>query len=117
MNPHVHAIAPTPVLLRDYAPPAWRVERVELVFDLAIDVTLVHARVLLCVGADASAPLHLDGEQLELLALRLDGRELGAADYSLDVHALRVPGVCDGSVLEYTVRLAPQPTPRCRACI
>jgi aminopeptidase N len=49
------------VLLRDYAPPAWRVEHVELAFDLAIDATLVHARLHLRAGADVSAPLQLDG--------------------------------------------------------
>ena len=99
--------ASAPVLLRDYAPPAWRVERVELVFDLSIDEALVHARLHLRAGADASAPLQLDGEQLELLSLRLDGRELGSNDYSLNSHALVVPGARDGSVLESCVRLRP----------
>jgi aminopeptidase N len=39
--------------------------------------------------------------------LRLDGRPLGDGDYTLDAHALTVPGVRDGSVLESTVRLRP----------
>ncbi|HEX5463652.1 MAG TPA: hypothetical protein VFW88_02920, partial [Burkholderiales bacterium] len=62
--------------LADYRPPAWRVTRVELVFDLDIDATVVDAKLALRRDRQCSEPLHLDGENLQLLELRLDGRVL-----------------------------------------
>jgi aminopeptidase N len=63
------------VRLADYRAPAWRVDTVALDFDLGIDQTELAARMVLrCT--DASAPLQLDGEELELLSIALDGQAL-----------------------------------------
>jgi aminopeptidase N len=51
--------------------------------------------------------LHLDGENLQLLELRLDGRVLGAGEYRLDEHGLTIPGARDDSTLETRVRIEP----------
>jgi aminopeptidase N len=99
------SVAALPVRLADYRPPAWRVSHVELVFDLGIDTTRVHSKLTL--ACDRDEPLFLDGEDVELVAARLDGRELGASDYALDKAGLTIPGARDGSVLELTVRIAP----------
>ena len=64
MTSAVSAGAPPTVRLRDYAAPAWGIEHVDLAFDLDADDTRVQARLTVCRGADPSAPLHLDGEQL-----------------------------------------------------
>jgi len=93
------------VRLADYRPPAWRVRRVELVFDLAVDATVVTARLHLQCERDE--PLHLDGEELELLDISLDGRALAATEYRLDARGLTIPGARDGSMLETRVRIAP----------
>jgi aminopeptidase N len=93
------------VRLADYRPPAWRVERIELTFDLGIDETRVAARLQL--RRERDEPLRLDGEDLDLLEIVLDGRALGASDYALDASGVTVPGARDGSVLETKVRIAP----------
>jgi aminopeptidase N len=99
------ASATAPIRLADYRPPAWRVTRVELAFDLAIDETRVHSRLIL--ARDREEPLRMDGEDLELVSARLDGRVLEASDYQLDGSGLTIPGAADGSVLELDVRIAP----------
>ncbi|MGH8110960.1 MAG: aminopeptidase N, partial [Rhodanobacteraceae bacterium] len=97
--------ADTAVRLANYRPPAWRVPRVELKFELDIDSTIVHSKLTL--ARDHDEPLHLDGEDLELLAVRLDGHALTDADYTRDASGLVIAGARDGSVLEIEVRIDP----------
>jgi aminopeptidase N len=96
-----------PIRLADYRAPGWRVETVELGFDLGIDATELDARLRLCRDPAQDAPLRLDGEGLELLSIALDGRLLDSSAYRYDGHVLEVDGARDGSVLETRVRLQP----------
>ncbi len=98
---------PRPVRLADYRAPAWRVTSIDLDFDLGIDSTEVTARLTLARDPAQDLPLTLDGEALELLSLRLDGRDLDAGDYQLGADGLSVPAARDGSVLETRVRIHP----------
>jgi aminopeptidase N len=94
------------VRLADYRAPAWRVDTVALDFDLGIDQTELAARMVLrCT--DASAPLQLDGEELELLSIALDGQALPTSAYAIHDNLLEIRGAHDGSVLETRVRLQP----------
>jgi aminopeptidase N len=95
------------IRLSDYRAPAWQVESVELAFDLAIDSTEVSSRLLLRRDPDQSAPLRLDGENLELLSIALDEKPLPESAYRYADGVLEVDGARDGSVLETRVRLKP----------
>ncbi|UJJ56979.1 aminopeptidase N [Rhodanobacter denitrificans] len=95
------------ICLRDYRAPAWRVDTVELDFDLGIDASEVLARLHLRRDPAQDAPLWLDGENLQLLSIALDGTPLPATAYRYDGNALEVDGARDGSVLETRVRLRP----------
>ena len=64
-------MTPQPVRLGDYRAPAWAVPEVELDFDLAPERTRVRAR--LTVERRGDGPLVLDGQELELVALSVDG--------------------------------------------
>jgi aminopeptidase N len=78
--------APQPVRLVDYQPPAFLIDTVELVFELADHETRVKSRLRIRRNPDSSdptAPLHLDGEELALVSLTLDGEPLGANRYQL----------------------------------
>jgi len=98
----------TPTIrLSDYRAPAWRVERVELEFELGIDVTEVASRLLLRRDPAQDEPLRLDGEGLELLSIALDGQPLPVDRYRQTEAELEVDGARDGSVLETRVRLRP----------
>ena len=67
-----------PVRLEDYRPPDWLVESVELDVRLDPVATLVRATLTLRPNGNgtAPAPLMLDGDALELRALKLDGAAL-----------------------------------------
>ncbi|OOG62933.1 aminopeptidase N [Rhodanobacter sp. B04] len=99
----------TPALIRlgDYRAPAWRVETVELDFDLGIDASEVFARLLLRRDPTQATPLRLDGASLQLLSIALDGQSLPATAYRYVGNVLEVDGARDGSVLETRVRLRP----------
>ncbi|HKE47813.1 MAG TPA: aminopeptidase N [Rhodanobacteraceae bacterium] len=95
------------VFLRDYRAPAWRVDEVELVFDLDPAATIVEARLSVAPDADQpGAPLRLDGEGLDLLELRINGRVADA--YELDAHALTIRGVAGPAIIETRARIAPE---------
>ncbi|HEX7814691.1 aminopeptidase N [Dyella sp.] len=98
--------ANAPVLLSQYQPPAWRVEAMELEFDLGIDRTEVLARLTLR-GAAPHTPVRLDGEGLTLLSIALDGQSLAPDRYRRTDDALEIDGASDGSVLETRVALDP----------
>jgi len=99
----------TPALIRlsDYRAPSWRVETVELDFDLGIDASELSARLLLRRDPTQNVPLRLDGENLQLLSITLDGRQLPATAYRYVGNVLEVDGAHDGGVLETRVRLRP----------
>jgi aminopeptidase N len=75
--------APPLTRLAEYAPPTWSITDVDLRFDLDREVAEVDATLSLRCDV-AGAPLRLDGEALELLAIELDGRALTADDYAHD---------------------------------
>ncbi|MDE1893808.1 MAG: aminopeptidase N [Xanthomonadaceae bacterium] len=97
----------TLIRLADYRPPAWSVDTVELDFDLGIDTSELCARLLLRRAPNQNEPLRLDGENLQLLSISLDGEVLPASAYRYGNGVLEVDGAGDGSVLETRVRLRP----------
>jgi aminopeptidase N len=99
--------ATNPIRLSDYRRPAWTVNTVELDVDLGIDTTEITSRLNLRHDAAQSLPLRLDGENLELLAISLDGRVLDVSEYRYENSLLEVTGARDGSVLETRVRVRP----------
>ncbi len=101
---------PSPVCLRDYRPADFRIDRVELTFDLGEATTLVTARLLLERSATAAvdAPLVLQGERLELVAIELDGQPLAATQYRVSGEDLRIECVPPRFELRIVTRLRPQ---------
>jgi aminopeptidase N len=68
------APAAPPVIRReDYQAPDWLVPEVDLAFALDPARTVVTARLTVTRNGGHDRPLKLDGEELELLALRVDG--------------------------------------------
>ncbi|WP_448099172.1 aminopeptidase N [Luteibacter yeojuensis] len=98
--------APTPVIrLVDYRPPAWSVEHVTLEFDLGIDRTEVAATLDLVRQADE--PVRLNGEGLELLSLRVDGRTLSEGEYILADGVLEIAVDADRCTIATRVAVRP----------
>jgi aminopeptidase N len=89
--------------LKDYTPPAFRVEHVELDVDIRDDHALVRAR--LQVVRNAPGPLVLDGDELELVSVSLNGK---AVAHEVTEEALIFREVPDAFTLETTTRIEPQ---------
>ncbi len=102
---------PQPVRLADYRPPEFLVDTVDLTFELDDASTRVKARLGIRrnpAGADPKAALHLDGEELELVAVALDGEALGANRYRQPAEGgLVIDDVPNSFALEVETRIAP----------
>ncbi len=101
---------PTAVHLRDYRPPAWLVDEVALVFNLEASRTRVLA-TLRCrrnpAAGESESPLALDGDELRLQGLRLNGEPLAAGDYRLDDTGLTLPDPPEAFSLEIETEIDP----------
>ncbi|HEV2608436.1 MAG TPA: aminopeptidase N, partial [Xanthomonadaceae bacterium] len=96
------------IYLSEYRVPAWRITHAELCFDLDADATEVFARLHLKPDHEQPGePLVLDGEDLDLLAITLDGTPLDATQYSINAGRLTIEGIHKECVLETRVRIAP----------
>jgi len=103
--------APVPIRLKDYAPPAFLIETVDLDIELFEDHASVRSRF---EGSrnpgsrDSNAPLVLDGEELEFEWAKLDGTKLAAGDYTLGDTHLTIAKAPPRFVLETACRIAPR---------
>src|SRR5919109_654670 len=84
---------PTAIQRLDYRPPDYRIETVELQFDLEPQTTRVKARLSLKADYDRSAgvrTLVLAGDALEPVAVALDGRVLDSGAYTVADKSLTI---------------------------
>jgi len=98
----------TPVKLADYQPFAFEIEQTRLWFDLDEDATIVRSELTVIGKKSMAGPLVLDGENLELLDIKLDGRTLQADEYKLDEQALILSKLPPKCILEITTRFSPK---------
>src|SRR6476661_8937801 len=68
--------SPTHVAIRreDYRPPDWLVPELKLEFDLSAETTRVRATLEVIRNGDHDRPLRLDGDELELIFVKVDGQ-------------------------------------------
>jgi aminopeptidase N len=102
---------PQPVYRSDYRPPDYRIDAVDLHFDLGEEFTTVTARLdvrrsEMLVGD--VPPLVLDGEDLDLRSIRLDDEPLQPGRYHLTEGSLVIEGPPARFRLETVVRIRPQ---------
>ena len=103
---------PRPVRLEEYRPSAFLIDAVDLVFELADSDTRVKSRLRIRrnpESSDRSTALHLDGEELALVSLALDGEPLGPNRYELPAEGgLILPDVPDAFSLDIETRISPE---------
>jgi aminopeptidase N len=90
---------PRTIYLKDYSPPAFRVETVELDIDIRDDHALVGAK--LGLRRSAPGPLVLDGDELELVSISVP-------KYSVTPEKLTIENPPDAFTLETVTRIVPQ---------
>ncbi len=102
------------IRLEDYRPPAWLVDTVEM--DVRLDPARTEILTRLAIRpnpAGGGGPLRLDGEDLELVWLKLDGRRLAAGDYRLDESGLSIASMPNtAAVLEIATAVDPSANTR-----
>jgi len=96
---------PVTVYRKDYTPPAFAIEHVDLVLDLDPQRTIVTSTLKLQRSGGADAPLVLSGEALELLGIKLDGQPFTA--FSADDDTLTLTGLPAQCTVEITVACNP----------
>jgi len=105
---------PNTIHLKDYAPPAWLVDTVDL--HVAIQPKHAEVRARLACRRNlrgGEGALILNGEDLALQTLRLDGAALDPSRYSLADDTLTVAGpLPDAFTLETVVRIEPDTNTR-----
>ncbi|MGE5261399.1 MAG: aminopeptidase N [Actinomycetota bacterium] len=92
----MNEITRQPKLLKDYAPPPYLIEEVELDVRLAPRATRLASKLRLRPNpkvALGGKPLVLDGEGLALESVALDGRSLAPGDYELKDSSLTIANV------------------------
>jgi aminopeptidase N len=83
---------PRSIRLEDYRPPDWLIDTVELDVSLNANATTVRAKLRLRPnGAAAPTPLVLDGDDLKLVSLAIDGKPLPAESFIATPARLTVP--------------------------
>jgi aminopeptidase N len=85
---------PRPVRLQDYRPPDWHIETVDL--DVSLHPTAATVRAKLRIKPNAAgtpAPLVLDGEELKLRSLALDGKPLAPENFVVTPDRLTIAQV------------------------
>jgi aminopeptidase N len=104
--------SPRPIHLKDYRPPAYLIDRTELDFVLHPTATRVRSRLSIRPNPETGGrrePLRLDGEQLELEEIKLDGKTLGKKDYKITDTSLTLTKPPQGPfTLEITTRIKPE---------
>ncbi|MCU1727518.1 aminopeptidase N [Pseudomonas sp. 7P_10.2_Bac1] len=102
---------PQMIYLKDYQAPEYLIDETHLTFELFEDHTLVHAQLVMRRNPERGAgfpALALDGQQLELLSVKLDDVELTAADYELTDSHLTLHPTREQFVVDTSVKIHPE---------
>ncbi|MFP3515384.1 aminopeptidase N [Pseudomonas sp. SIMBA_077] len=102
---------PQMIHLKDYQAPDYLIDETHLTFELFEDHTLVHAQLVMRrnpARSEGLPALALDGQQLELLSVKLDDVDLTPADYALtDSHLILHPSA-EQFVVDTSVKIHPE---------
>ena len=95
MSQQASADAPQAIYLADYQPTPYLIDSVELHFNLEESATRVSSKLMIVRRKESASnsPLVLQGENLKLLDLAIDGKPLTADAYTVDDTQLTVPAV------------------------
>jgi len=102
---------PQTIYLKDYKPPQFLINTVDLHIDLAEEWTTVKAQLNVqknSASSENSKTLVLNGQKMELLTVNLDNIELTQDQYQVDESQLTITDVPEKFVLTTEVRIQPQ---------
>ncbi len=102
-------IAGRTIYRKDYTAYPWDIGQLDLHFDIGLETTVVCAEMefQLIDGASAPQSIVLNGSDLDLISLTLNGRALTAGDYVVEGETLTIPDAPQKSLLKTEVRIRP----------
>jgi len=105
--------APQPIYLKDYKAPDYLIDEVHLTFELHNTETKVKSRLNIKRNYKDEEPGHvrplvLNGEELKLLKVSIDGQELKSGEYDIADDVLLIAGVPEQFTLEVENLINPQ---------
>lgn len=68
--------SPKTIFLKDYTPPPYLVETMDMLFRIEPQKTIVTSRAVYDRNGEGAAPLVLNGEHMEVLSVRMDGQDV-----------------------------------------
>ncbi len=98
---------PQTIRLADYRAPDYRILKTDLTFRLAPQATRVVATLTVEATAAATPPLQLDGEELKLISVAIDGATLDAAAYEVNETGLLLKAPLSRFTLTTEVEISP----------
>lgn len=99
---------PQTIRREDYRPPDYLIDTIDLGFDLGEAATRVTSHLTLRRNHDGSRPLILDGVELRLISLRVNGEALDDESYQVNDEALTIPDLPATFTLDVETEIKPQ---------
>ena len=99
---------PQEIRLEDYRAPLYTTTNVDLIFDIEEGNTTVTSTLKVERCDEHASALHLDGQELELVSIRVDGRDLGSNEYMVDEESLTLFGLGESHEIEIVTRIHPE---------
>ena len=106
------SLDPKTIYLKDYQPPAYQIAKIDLVFDLQEEKTLVSSTLQVLRNKEAKGsenpPLVLQGKKLLLQSLELNGHALKPEEYQVDEENLTIFKVPETFTLKIKTEIHPE---------
>lgn len=99
---------PKTIYLKDYTPPEFIIDSIDLHFDLDETATVVKTSMKMRRRADEKSPLVLAGQDLDLLSVTIDGKVLADDAYQVGDESLTIKDLPNSFRLEITTRINPK---------
>jgi aminopeptidase N len=100
--------SPKTIYRKEYTAPKFTISDVDLTFAIYDGYTLVSSKLRLQRQVKDEAPWILDGENLEIECIEIDGAPLQPNEYSYDGNQLTLPSIGDSCQLFTRVRIFPE---------
>lgn len=106
----MHSSQPTAIYRKDYKAPEFDINSVHLDFTVVSEeeVMVVNTMVVQRLEKNSSSPLLLDGENMELLGLNLDGHAVSKEAYKMDAEGLTLLNLPNSCKLVITTKINPK---------
>ncbi|GAA6135323.1 aminopeptidase N [Oceaniserpentilla sp. 4NH20-0058] len=99
---------PKAIFLKDYQAPSFEIESTHFTFDLYEEYTLVTSILKMKQTQNQPAPLELNGQDLELMWVKVNDQILSEDQYALQDESLTIAALPDDFTLSIQTKIKPQ---------